>query len=92
MPAVAGADVNISVGERLAELAAPDGGKVVFEGPYCSTGQRMPACLAAGETISDAEYRTMCWAVQGIVEKTDPADPTSPDRDTQIPADCLVNQ
>jgi hypothetical protein len=90
--AVAGTDLNLAVGEQLAALAATDAWKRVFRGPYCSTGQRMPACVADGQTLSDDEYRAMCWAMDGVVEKTDPNDPTSADRPAQIPADCLTNQ
>ena len=89
--AVTGPDISIAANELLASLAKPGGGRLPFTGPFCSTGQRA-ACVAEGETISDGELRTMCWFVEGLVEKTDPNDPTSPDRAAVVPEKCLTQQ
>lgn len=70
---------------------AKQGPGFVFRGPYESTGQRLP--VLEGQTIAydpndtnpAQEWRSMCWFVHGVIEKVDPADPTSADRDAQVP-------
>ena len=88
--AVAGPNVNIRTAELLSALSR-DEARQIFKGPYCSTGQRS-ACVAEGQSIDEKEVRSMCWFVEGVVEKTDPADPGSPDRPASVPAACAKNQ
>jgi len=86
-PAVAGPGIALETASMLAELAKDGGEARVFEGPFCSTGQRAQ-CLGAHEHLSDDELRSMCWFVEGVVEKTDPADPRSVDRPARVPDGC----
>jgi basic membrane protein A and related proteins len=88
---VTGPDVAIAANELLGTLAKPGGGRLPFTGPFCSTGQRA-ACVAEGETISDEELQTMCWFVEGLVQRSDPDDPTSADVPAQVPEACLTQQ
>jgi basic membrane protein A and related proteins len=94
---VASNDLAISVGELLADLAKAGNEKKAFEvftneGEYCSTGQRQQ-CVQAGEKLSDEELRTMCWFVEGVVQKSDPDDPTSADVPAQVPQpECDTQQ
>jgi basic membrane lipoprotein Med (substrate-binding protein (PBP1-ABC) superfamily) len=91
--AVAGGDVAIAVSQLLSELAKSGNEHMSFDGPYCSTGQRTPEkCVMEGETITDQELRQMCWFVEGVVEKVDPADPASIDKPGQVPQECLEQQ
>jgi uncharacterized membrane protein len=96
--AVGGNDLAISVGELLADLATPGNEHKAFatfpsEPQYCSTGQRNPLCVQAGEEVTDDELRTMCWFVVGVVEKTDPANPASSDKPALVPQpDCDTQQ
>jgi basic membrane protein A and related proteins len=84
--ATAGGPVSDSQLKTLLNEVAGDAGKSrAFEGPWETTGQREP--MPAGQRPSDDEIATMCYAVRGIVEKTDPADPLSADRDAFIPDD-----
>lgn len=89
---VAGSDVAIAVNQLKAELAKPSNEHLSFKGPYCSTGQRTPNCLGEGETVNDEELTTMCWFVEGVVEKTDPDDPSSADVDAMVPQECQTQQ
>jgi basic membrane lipoprotein Med (substrate-binding protein (PBP1-ABC) superfamily) len=68
--------------------------RTMYQGPYATTGQRdqdgdgVPdpvQAVAAGEVPSEAELSTMCFFAKGVVEKTDPSDPNSPDRDAHVP-------
>ena len=72
---------------------AKNGPEFIYRGPYATTGQRVPATVAAGETVrylpddpnSNQEWRSMCWYVKGVIEKTDPQNPTGPDKDALVP-------
>jgi hypothetical protein len=88
--AVGTTNLAIEVSDVLEELAAEGGAELPFMGPLCSTGQRVPLCLEAGEAVSEEEMLGMCWFVEGIVEKEDPADPGSADLPAMVPAqgDC----
>jgi serine/threonine protein kinase/basic membrane lipoprotein Med (substrate-binding protein (PBP1-ABC) superfamily) len=89
---VAGSDVAIDAAGLLAELTRDSGSDLPFRGPYCSTGQRT-GCVPAGAAPTPEEVRTMCWFVEGVVERNDPADPRSPDRPARVPQpDCTRNQ
>jgi hypothetical protein len=96
--AVAGPDLAIAVSELLADLAKPGNEHMAFEvfageSQYCSTGQREPNCVEAGEEITDDELITMCWFVEGVVEKVDPEDPQSADVAAQVPQpECDTQQ
>ena len=72
------------------EATAKSGPDSVYRGPYATTGQR--AAVQDGETIrydpenlGPQEWRSMCWFVKGVVEKSDPANPLSADIDAQVP-------
>ena len=77
--------VASNIGNVVNQIAQnPD---IVFRGPY-NTNDRiingagavgMGTAVMAGETISPAELRTMCWFVEGVVTKADPNDPGSAD-------------
>jgi hypothetical protein len=41
--------------------------------------------VAAGETIGDREWRSMCWLVDGVIEKSVPTDPASADVPAKVP-------
>lgn len=74
-------DLKINLGELRSDLA--DDPSLVFRGPYNTTGQRTN--VAAGEEISDEELSTMCWFVDGVVERVDPNDPLSADKKALVP-------
>jgi simple sugar transport system substrate-binding protein len=88
---VTGTDIAISANELLASLSKPGGKSLPFTGPLCSTGQRA-SCVSEGEAVADAELLTMCWFVDGVVEKVDPIDPKSADRPARVPDACLTQQ
>lgn len=96
--AVGGSDLAIAVSELLADLARAGNEHKSFEvfpgeGQYCSTGQRTPSCISEGEEMTDDELLTMCWFVQGVVEKTNPDDPLSADQPAQVPQpECDTQQ
>ncbi|AKT41622.1 BMP family ABC transporter substrate-binding protein [Chondromyces crocatus] len=89
-------ELAIEISNLLQELAAEGGETVPFLGPLCSTGQRdldadgTPDCLDPGQAPDPQELQRMCWFVEGLVEKQDPADPTSEDRPALVPTtgDC----
>jgi hypothetical protein len=107
-PALVNANLKIAVSERLADLAAEGGETKVFAGPIRTTqqGQR-PAGeeIPAGSSVSDDELLTMCWFVEGVVQRSDPADFESEDVPARVPwgdqpippgsdnlPDCRLNQ
>jgi basic membrane protein A len=75
----------------ILKSVARSGPELIFRGPYATTGQRAP--VAAGETVRylpddpspNQEWRSMCWFVKGVIEKVDPNDPTSADKDALVP-------
>jgi len=87
------ADLAIEVSDVLEELSGNGGAALPFQGPLCSTGQRdadgdgAADCVEAGEAVGDQEMLAMCWFVDGVVEKADPADPASADVPALVPAD-----
>ncbi len=87
---VAGSNVDIRTAELLSALSRSDA-RDVFAGPFCSTGQR-PSCVKAGEVVPPKELLSMCWYVEGVVEKTDPTDPASPDKPSLVPVACEKNR
>jgi basic membrane lipoprotein Med (substrate-binding protein (PBP1-ABC) superfamily) len=56
----------------------------IFEGQYDVTGQFPGTNQSVGAGVIP-EVDNMCWFAKGVVEKTDPNDPTSPDRDALVP-------
>jgi basic membrane lipoprotein Med (substrate-binding protein (PBP1-ABC) superfamily) len=84
---VAGSKIALETAMVVADLAKPNGQARVFEGPYCSTGQRTD-CVRERESITDDELRSMCWFVDGVIERVDPSDPHSPDRPAMVPRGC----
>lgn len=90
---VASNDIAIAIGQRLSDLAAPGNDHKEFEGPYCTNGTQRPTkCVTMGQTIDDDELHTMCWFVNGVIEKTDPMDPMSMDKEALVPPDCQTQQ
>jgi len=87
---VAGSNVDIRTAELLSSLSRSDA-RDVFAGPFCSTGQR-PSCVKAGEVVPPEELLSMCWYVEGVIEKTDPADAASPDKPSLVPDACEKNR
>src|SRR5262249_9151652 len=87
-PEGASKDLLTKNAELIDQIASGDG-RFPFQGPLCSTGQRM-GCLGDGDFIDGNELQNMCWFVKGIVEKDDPANPMSMDHDAKVPAqgDC----
>lgn len=94
--AVAGFELTPDQGDPAALAATVQnvvsmGPSSVYRGPYQTTGQR--AAVASGETIvynpddpnKQQEWRTMCWFVKGVVQKTDPNDAQSADIDALVP-------
>lgn len=93
---VAGFELTPELGDPAALAVAVQsvvaaGPSAIFAGPLRSTGQR--ADLAAGQAIrydpddpnNGQEWRTMCWFVQGVVQKSNPNDPRSPDEPARVP-------
>lgn len=80
---------NMTVREFLGD-EEERGPAAVFTGPITTTGQR--ASIPAGTPIDDAEYRSMCWFVQGVVERSNPNDPASPDQPAKVPDDQHVGK
>ncbi len=85
---------DTSIRAAVSRYGGPEGLGRAFTGPYDTTGQRdadgdgqpdEKQRVAGGETVPPAELDRMCWFVKGIVEKTDPADPLSADRDARVP-------
>lgn len=82
--------------QNLARAMNPGPRERVFLGPYDLNGQRdsdfdgIPdppdrQRIAAGETLSDVENARACFYVAGIVEKSNPDDPSSADRPALVP-------
>ncbi len=99
-PNPVGRNVDVSAiqfeNQTFARATNPGPRQRVFTGPFQLNGQRdsdfdgipdAPALqvIAAGETISDAENARGCFFVKGVVEKIDPDDPNSQDRDALVP-------
>lgn len=93
---VAGFELTPELGDPAALAVAVQsvvaaGPSAVFAGPLNSTGQR--AALTAGQSIQyqpddpnkAQEWRTMCWFVDGVVQKSDPNDPRSADEPALVP-------
>jgi basic membrane protein A and related proteins len=74
-------DTRLELDLLLARLVADK--DFALRGPYETTGQRAP--VASDDFISDEELLQMCWFAKGMVERVDPNDPRSPDRDATVP-------
>ncbi len=88
--AAAGVDDS---GERMGD-GAYDGLARIFEGPYQTTGQRDAdgdgaydalQIVDTGQSPSDAELTEMCWFVKGVIERSDPTNLASHDKDALVP-------
>lgn len=88
--------VKLSVGTFTQKMATTDP-LLPFEGPFCAATtqhdldkNKMPDCVAAMKTLDQASYDAMCWFVQGVVQKSDPANAASPDVAANVPmaGDC----
>lgn len=60
---------------------------LIFKGPYETNDRNNgePDSVPAGQTLTEDEAFKMCWYVKGIVEKSDPFDPSSADVDAKVP-------
>jgi len=81
-------DVNLTQTDTRLEIdtmisALSKDPELPLRGPYETTGQR--AAVADGELISEDELLQMCWFPKGMIEKTDPNDPTSADVPAKVP-------
>jgi basic membrane protein A len=88
------AGVDDSTARSFINDSVTRGPKAVYQGPYSTTGQRdakgigTPDAIqtvAAGETISDKEWLSMCWHVEGVVTKATYDDVTSADLPAKVP-------
>jgi simple sugar transport system substrate-binding protein len=74
---------------RTGELVGPQGQDQSFGGGFCVTdaAQRpgKPKCSPAGTIVDDDELGSMCWLVKGVVQPSNPEDPTSPLVDARAP-------
>lgn len=71
-----------SIKEPLAKTVATliaNGEDNAFLGPICPSqqDQRPAGCLADGERIQDEEILSMCWFVEGVVQRSQTEDPKS---------------
>lgn len=63
----------------------------VFKGPIETTDPNQRASIPDGEYMKptpaeyDKELRQMCWFTKGVVEKSDPMNPSSADVDAKVP-------
>jgi hypothetical protein len=95
-PSILGFQLNPDVGiddssvRSLTTAVIQAGPDRIYRGPFAVTGQRDAngdgvydalQSVAAAETIGKSEYDSMCWFTKGIVEKSNPLDPTSADQD-----------
>lgn len=75
-----------------AQNAGPD---KVFQGPWDTTGQRPDGSMPAGAIMGEEEWRTMCFFVNGVVERQNPNDMddmTSPLVPAHVPDDVYVGK
>ena len=72
--------IATDVANSIADVIGLGGEDTSLAGPYCVTraDQRSPPCVEEGELIADNELASMCWLIEGIVQRSDPEDPTSP--------------
>lgn len=71
-------------------LTSPEGVRLPWNGPYCSTGQRTAGCVEAGQTLSDDELKAMCWFVEGVVERPVEGGAAASDVPAQVPRECTA--
>ena len=76
--------------KSLLNKAVDLGPEFVFTGPISTTGQRPGGDLGSGQYIEDGEYDAMCWFVEGVVERSNPNDPTSDDVAAKVPDESHV--
>lgn len=84
---VAGSGISVELGEILADMADSNGESIPWRAvgeKYCSTGQR-DNCVEVGQRLSDPELASMCWFVEGVVEREDPTVAASPDKPALVP-------
>lgn len=84
--------IDDSTVQKLLNEAADRGPESVFTGPIKTTGQRPGGDLGSGEYIADGEYDSMCWFTEGVVERSNPNDPTSEDVPAKVPDDTHVGK
>lgn len=89
-PKLVSPNVANEVGQALADIGNRFHGRVLT-GPFCYAGEPR-RCVAEGVAVDDEARRTMCAHVEGVVEKTNPRDPRSPDRPAVVPPECAKNQ
>jgi basic membrane lipoprotein Med (substrate-binding protein (PBP1-ABC) superfamily) len=84
-------DITSLALQQFLDDAAAAGPEGVYKGPITSTGQR-PSPIASGEVIDADEWRNMCWFTEGVVERQNPNDPTSPLVDALVPTTGHLGQ
>ncbi len=79
---------------RVGELVGLAGEDRSFGGGFCVTdaSQRpgKPACAKPGEIVEDDELASMCWLVKGVVQPSNPEDPTSALVDARAPDGSIL--
>ncbi len=86
---IVGIEINSEAASKVDGLSVDtdiksivDGLQGPFRGPHEHTGQRTET---GSGPLSDAELRTMCWFVKGVVQKATWDDPLSADVDAKVP-------
>lgn len=87
IPGLAGLKPDIV--SQISDIVGSGGEDLTFAGGFCVTdpAQRpgAPECQPEGTPIEDAELASMCWLVKGVVQPSDPEDPTSALEDASAP-------
>jgi len=77
--------------KTVASLVATDGSDNTFKGPICpSQADQRDGCVADGDRVSDAEITSMCWMVDGAVQRTDKENPKSDLVPARVPDGTVV--
>ena len=64
----------------------------LWTGPIGTTGQRPGGNVQSGEVIDEAEWNSMCWFAEGVVERENPNDPLSQLVPARVPDDVYVGK
>lgn len=78
--------------KTVAGLVGSDGVDNTFKGPLCPSqgDQRPEGCVAAEGRVTDEEILSMCWFVEGVVQRSDIEDPKSALVAARVPDGSLV--
>lgn len=86
-------EIDDTVLRSLLNQAQSAGAESVYAGPIkVNGGQRPAGDIPAGSELADGEYPSMCWFTEGVVERSNPNDPTSADQPAQVPDDTHVGK